>query len=223
MWCLCDSNYYLTHIYNFFFLNFIVISLINVKQWLRPQKGCTYFGCKLNGSKIASLFLQHKFIKEIINKLINANGNKKNNNTAHIQRLFLAPNPDSLISETPGTPAWTKPPATRPIQLYKPTSKNIIRTNSHLPNPTSRPRISNSAIWVLISCPDPKMGALSTMLKHPDDIYPLLKLKIASRQIEKQIPAEPHWAFCYTMLQKVSRSFALVIQQLGTELRNAVS
>ncbi|KAM1958642.1 hypothetical protein ACFX15_004006 [Malus domestica] len=27
---------------------------------------------------------------------------------------------------------------------------------------------------------------------------------------------------CYTMLQKVSRSFALVIQQLGTELRNAV-
>ncbi|XP_068321393.1 squalene synthase 2 [Pyrus communis] len=66
------------------------------------------------------------------------------------------------------------------------------------------------------------MGALSTMLKHPDDIYPLLKLKIASRQIEKQIPAEPHWAFCYTMLQKVSRSFALVIQQLGTELRNAI-
>ncbi|KAB2603221.1 squalene synthase-like [Pyrus ussuriensis x Pyrus communis] len=66
------------------------------------------------------------------------------------------------------------------------------------------------------------MGALSTMIKHPDDIYPLLKLKIASRHVEKQIPAEPHWAFCYTMLQKVSRSFALVIQQLGTELRNAV-
>ncbi|KAM1743342.1 hypothetical protein ACFX13_013371 [Malus domestica] len=64
------------------------------------------------------------------------------------------------------------------------------------------------------------MGALSTMLKHLDDIYPLLKLKIASRQIKKQIPAEPHWAFCYTTLQKVSRSFPLVIQQLGTELRN---
>ncbi|TQD99423.1 hypothetical protein C1H46_014993 [Malus baccata] len=66
------------------------------------------------------------------------------------------------------------------------------------------------------------MGALSTMIKHPDDIYPLLKLKIASRHVEKQIPSEPHWAFCYTMLQKVSRSFALVIQQLDTELRNAV-
>ncbi|KAM0997251.1 hypothetical protein TB1_006549 [Malus domestica] len=48
------------------------------------------------------------------------------------------------------------------------------------------------------------MGALSTMLKHPDDIYLLLKLKIASRKIEKQILAEPHWAFCYTMLQKDS-------------------
>jgi hypothetical protein len=32
-----------------------------------------------------------------------------------------------------------------------------------------------------------------------------------------------HNAFCYTMLNKVSRSFAMVIQQLGSELRNAVS
>lgn len=69
---------------------------------------------------------------------------------------------------------------------------------------------------------DREMGSLGAMLKHPDDIYPLLKLKMASRNIEKQIPPEPHWAFCYTMLHKVSRSFALVIQQLGTELRNAV-
>ena len=45
---------------------------------------------------------------------------------------------------------------------------------------------------------------------------------MAARNAEKQIPPEPHWAFCYTMLHKVSRSFALVIQQLGTELRNAV-
>jgi len=67
------------------------------------------------------------------------------------------------------------------------------------------------------------MGTLRSILKHPDDFYPLLKLKIAARNAEKQIPPEPHWAFCYTMLHKVSRSFALVIQQLGTDLRNAVS
>ncbi|KAJ9704236.1 hypothetical protein PVL29_002684 [Vitis rotundifolia] len=66
------------------------------------------------------------------------------------------------------------------------------------------------------------MGSLVAILTHPDDIYPLLKLKMAIRHAEKQIPPEPHWAFCYTLLHKVSRSFGLVIQQLGTELRNAI-
>ncbi|KAE8716874.1 Squalene synthase [Hibiscus syriacus] len=66
------------------------------------------------------------------------------------------------------------------------------------------------------------MGSVGALVKHPDDFYPLLKLKMASRHAEKQIPSEPHWAFCFSMLHKVSRSFALVIQQLDTELRNAV-
>lgn len=60
------------------------------------------------------------------------------------------------------------------------------------------------------------------MLRHPDDVYPLLKLKMAVRNAEKQIPAQPHWGFCYSLLHKVSRSFALVIQQLDTDLRDAV-
>lgn len=66
------------------------------------------------------------------------------------------------------------------------------------------------------------MGYLKAVLEHPDDFYPLLKLKIASKHAENQIPTEPHWEFCYTMLHKVSRSFALVIQQLHTDLRHAV-
>ncbi|XVE67042.1 hypothetical protein DITRI_Ditri08aG0128700 [Diplodiscus trichospermus] len=66
------------------------------------------------------------------------------------------------------------------------------------------------------------MGSLGALMKHPDDFYPLLKLKMAARHAEKQIPSEPHWAFCFSMLHKVSRSFALVIQQLDTRLRNAV-
>eukprot|EP00262_Sarcandra_glabra_P009910 TRINITY_DN24744_c0_g1_i1.p1 TRINITY_DN24744_c0_g1~~TRINITY_DN24744_c0_g1_i1.p1 ORF type:complete len:410 (-),score=52.64 TRINITY_DN24744_c0_g1_i1:517-1746(-) len=66
------------------------------------------------------------------------------------------------------------------------------------------------------------MGVMGAIIKHPEDLYALLKLKIAAIHAEKQIPPEPHWAFCYTMLLKVSRSFALVIQQLGPELRNAV-
>ncbi|KAI9182312.1 hypothetical protein LWI28_024119 [Acer negundo] len=44
---------------------------------------------------------------------------------------------------------------------------------------------------------------------------------MTARYAAKQIPPEPHWDFCYTMLHKVSGSFALVIQQLGTDLRNA--
>ncbi|KAK9165376.1 hypothetical protein Scep_000567 [Stephania cephalantha] len=66
------------------------------------------------------------------------------------------------------------------------------------------------------------MGSLGAMLKHPEDVYPLLKLRLAAKNAEKQIPPQPHWAFCFTMLHKVSRSFALVIQQLGPDLRNAV-
>ncbi|XP_010437577.1 PREDICTED: inactive squalene synthase 2 isoform X1 [Camelina sativa] len=66
------------------------------------------------------------------------------------------------------------------------------------------------------------MGSLSTILRHPDELYPLLKLKIAINKAQKKIPLEPNLAFCYSMLHKVSKSFSLVIQQLGTELRNAV-
>ncbi|KMT00351.1 hypothetical protein BVRB_9g216610 [Beta vulgaris subsp. vulgaris] len=66
------------------------------------------------------------------------------------------------------------------------------------------------------------MVSLGAIMKHPDEFYPLLKLKMAVNKAEKQIPSEAHWGFCYSMLHKVSRSFALVIQQLGTDLRNAV-
>ncbi|CAD6343653.1 unnamed protein product [Miscanthus lutarioriparius] len=62
------------------------------------------------------------------------------------------------------------------------------------------------------------MGALS----RPEEVLALVKLRVAAGQIKRQIPPEEHWAFGYSMLQKVSRSFALVIQQLGPELRNAV-
>jgi hypothetical protein len=63
------------------------------------------------------------------------------------------------------------------------------------------------------------MGALS----RPEEVVALVKLRLAAGRIKRQIPPEEHWAFCYSMLQKVSRSFALVIQQLGPQLRNAVS
>ncbi|KAK1604293.1 hypothetical protein QYE76_027966 [Lolium multiflorum] len=63
------------------------------------------------------------------------------------------------------------------------------------------------------------MGAAQSKAK---EMVALVKLRVAAWRIKRQIPSQQHWAFCYDMLQKVSRSFALVIQQLGPELRNAV-
>ncbi|GLJ50476.1 hypothetical protein SUGI_1075570 [Cryptomeria japonica] len=67
-----------------------------------------------------------------------------------------------------------------------------------------------------------KMSSIGAILKHPEDLPALLKMKFAATHASKQIPSDPDLAFCYTMLHKVSRSFAFVIQQLGVELRNAV-
>ncbi|KAG0450253.1 hypothetical protein HPP92_026971 [Vanilla planifolia] len=66
------------------------------------------------------------------------------------------------------------------------------------------------------------MGMVKEVLKHPEELIPLAKMMVAAEKIKRQIPVETHWEFAYSMLQKVSRSFALVIQQLGPELRNAV-
>jgi hypothetical protein len=60
-------------------------------------------------------------------------------------------------------------------------------------------------------------------LSRPEELMALVKLRVAAGQIKRHIPPEKHWGFTYSMLQKVSRSFALVIQQLGPDLRNAVS
>merc|ERR1711990_1058260 len=59
------------------------------------------------------------------------------------------------------------------------------------------------------------------VLLHPDEALALGRMYLAARQAKK-LPASPTWAFCYDMLNRVSRSFAIVIQQLPVELRNAV-
>ncbi|KAG0632443.1 hypothetical protein M758_1G329000 [Ceratodon purpureus] len=66
------------------------------------------------------------------------------------------------------------------------------------------------------------MGMLGTLMRHPDEIPPLLKLKIAAMQAQRAIPNDPNLAFCYRMLTRVSRSFSIVIQQLRPELRDAI-
>nr|AEX58673.1 squalene synthase [Huperzia serrata] len=66
------------------------------------------------------------------------------------------------------------------------------------------------------------MGVLTTVLQHPNEVPALLKMKFMASRLKWQLPSDPHRSFCYEMLQKVSRSFAVVIQQLGPNLRDAV-
>jgi farnesyl-diphosphate farnesyltransferase len=65
------------------------------------------------------------------------------------------------------------------------------------------------------------MGVLGTLLRHPGDVVPLLKVKRMADKAKK-LPKDPNLAYCYDVLNKVSRSFAIVIQQLDEELRDAV-
>jgi farnesyl-diphosphate farnesyltransferase len=43
-----------------------------------------------------------------------------------------------------------------------------------------------------------------------------------SRRIRKLVKNDPDFQFCYSMLNRVSRSFAIVIQQLPEELRDPI-
>lgn len=67
------------------------------------------------------------------------------------------------------------------------------------------------------------MGIIGAILKNPEDLTHLLKLKMASVAASRAVPADPNLAFCYQMLGRVSRSFSVVIQYLDPNLRNAVS
>ena len=59
-------------------------------------------------------------------------------------------------------------------------------------------------------------------MKHPEELMPLLRVKRASK-LACTLPSDPDLAFCFGMLQRVSRSFAFVIQQLHPSLRDSVS
>ena len=65
------------------------------------------------------------------------------------------------------------------------------------------------------------MGALRAALSHPGDVAPLVRVKMMATAA-KRLPKDPDLAYCYDVLNKVSRSFAIVIQRLDAELRDAV-
>jgi farnesyl-diphosphate farnesyltransferase len=62
-------------------------------------------------------------------------------------------------------------------------------------------------------------------LTHPDEVIALLKLRYA-RANAVHLPSSPDlsadFRWCYDLLNKTSRSFAFVIQELGAELRDVI-
>ncbi|KAF6264647.1 farnesyl-diphosphate farnesyltransferase [Scenedesmus sp. NREL 46B-D3] len=65
------------------------------------------------------------------------------------------------------------------------------------------------------------MGKLGDILAHPEELLPLIRIYAATKRAT-QLPEDPKLAFCYDMLNRVSRSFAIVIQQLPNPLRDAI-
>uniref|UniRef100_A0A0D3GNE7 Squalene synthase n=1 Tax=Oryza barthii TaxID=65489 RepID=A0A0D3GNE7_9ORYZ len=68
------------------------------------------------------------------------------------------------------------------------------------------------------------MGVVGALLGPEAEA--LVRLRAAAWRLRREVAAatddDEHWAFAYSMLHRVSRSFAIVIQQLGPDLRNAV-
>mmetsp|Transcript_22050 Transcript_22050/g.55262 ORF Transcript_22050/g.55262 Transcript_22050/m.55262 type:complete len:564 (-) Transcript_22050:60-1751(-) len=68
------------------------------------------------------------------------------------------------------------------------------------------------------------MGVVG-LLMRPSELMALVKLKKQIGVWKRRSAAQEKdadWEFCFDMLNKVSRSFAIVIEQLGDELRNAI-
>ena len=48
------------------------------------------------------------------------------------------------------------------------------------------------------------MGKLREVLEHPDELLPLMQMAVAAKRV-KVLPKDKSLAFCYDMLNKVSR------------------
>lgn len=73
------------------------------------------------------------------------------------------------------------------------------------------------------------MTTLLQSFVHPEELCAVLALKFSQKSLVKRTSTSlgelcdrPYREFCYLALTKVSRSFAVVIQTLNIELRDAV-
>jgi farnesyl-diphosphate farnesyltransferase len=64
-------------------------------------------------------------------------------------------------------------------------------------------------------------------LLHPLETFYIIQYKLnpeccSPKELPEQLVERPNLRICYDFLNKTSRSFSLVIQQLGPELRDAI-
>lgn len=65
------------------------------------------------------------------------------------------------------------------------------------------------------------MGKLKDLLLHPEELFPTFRMYNLQKR-SFQLPKDPDRAFCFNILNQVSRSFAVVINQLPESLQDAV-
>jgi farnesyl-diphosphate farnesyltransferase len=71
----------------------------------------------------------------------------------------------------------------------------------------------------------PSAKVLLELLANPKELAAVIQLKLRVREIAKKNSQKrrgEHWDFCFGILIDVSRSFNIVIQQLGDEMRDAI-
>ncbi|CAI5509683.1 unnamed protein product [Closterium sp. Naga37s-1] len=66
------------------------------------------------------------------------------------------------------------------------------------------------------------MGLLADILLYPGELLPLLRVRREAKALATHTYSDEDLAFCYRMLNRLSKSFAFVIQQLPAAVRHAV-
>ena len=86
-----------------------------------------------------------------------------------------------------------------------------------------QPFILSLLLLAIAALPVTRLSLL--LLFRPGELVAALTLKKKIKEWKKRAESQTRdadWVFCFEILNRVSRSFAIVIEELGDELRNAV-
>merc|ERR1712137_167035 len=85
--------------------------------------------------------------------------------------------------------------------------------------------ITTLVVRTLLSPAKYEESQLISFIRHPDELFLLVQYLLGLRKVSSQKPPEglnEHQAYCYEILNRVSRSFAFVIMELPPVLRESI-